>query len=55
MIPIVANDFTQILDEGIGAVTNLGRAELVSNLPWTHWLLQKTAVKLEQQTVTVLW
>ena len=28
---IVANDFTQILDEGIGAwVTNLGRAELVS-------------------------
>ena len=28
---IVANDFTQILDQGIGAwVTNLGRAELVS-------------------------
>ena len=28
---IVANDFTQVLDEGIGAwVTNLGRAELVS-------------------------
>ncbi len=28
---IVANDFTQIIDEGIGAwVTNLGRAELVS-------------------------
>ena len=28
---IVANDFTQILDEGIGAwITNLGRAELVS-------------------------
>ena len=28
---IVANDFTQILSDGIGAwVTNLGRAELVS-------------------------
>ena len=37
---IVANDFTQILDEGIGAwVTNLGRAELVSKtILWTHWL-----------------
>ncbi len=28
---IVANDFTQVLSDGIGAwVTNLGRAELVS-------------------------
>ena len=31
MIPIVANDFTQVLSDGIGAwITNLGRAELVS-------------------------
>ena len=29
--PTVANDFTQVLSDGIGAwITNLGRAELVS-------------------------
>ena len=38
-IPIVANDFTQVLSDGIGAwVTNLGRAELVSVKPTTDIL-----------------
>ena len=39
MIPPVANDFTQVLSDGIGAwITNLGRAELVSKTHTTDIL-----------------